>query len=97
MRPVDIADRVESLILELADNAEQRKLARIILRNRFAHPEIGATSPRQRGAAFASYRPPPPSIGSGQRTGSRCARCGWSARSHDIDGLRSDCDGYVAS
>lgn len=99
MTPAEIADRCEELILELADNAAQRRYARIILRNRFSHPEIGATSPRERGADLASYRPPPPSTGdnAANRASRPCARCGKARALHDLDGERTDCDGYVGA
>jgi hypothetical protein len=94
MTPAELANQVEALID--AQPPEVARYARIILRNRLAHPEIGV-SPRRRGAELSSYRSPPPSTGdcAANREPRPCYRCGSTRARHDIDGQRWDCDGYL--
>lgn len=72
-----------------------RQAARRTLINRLKHPEAG-------GHPESAPPPPPPSTGNNyanraNQAGRVCMRCGWGRGSHDIDGLRNDCDRYIPS
>lgn len=90
MTPTEVADEVDRLLVARLPKLSDRTQAMRIIRRRMAHPERGAHP-----SEF--YIPPPPSTGdcAANRAGQMCAQCGWQRSSHDIDGQRKDCDGFV--
>jgi len=83
-----IALELEQLIREI-NPAADRDVVRQRLIRRLKHPELGG-EPQVAGDVHPKAEGYNASI-----TGPVCACCGFSRRSHDVDGERIDCNGYV--
>lgn len=90
-----VAREVEELLRGMTDNVE-RYHARQLIRRRLAHPEVvGLSGGPPHLESEATIHPKAGSRLAAHEGGPICAQCGWPRRSHDIDGERLDCDGYV--
>ncbi len=89
----ELVDVIEWMITQLHTEADRAK-ARLILQRRLQHPEIDANN-----AQISHHDGPVIHPKSGGRLaahdGGPVCVCGNRRSSHDIDGQRNDCDGYV--
>lgn len=88
--PEALADHIEGLIRDLPTEKDRLNARRLLLR-RLKHPECGG-NPQ---AVSVSAVHPKSAGWNASAMGPICAACGFARRSHDIDGQRRDCDGYV--
>lgn len=96
MTPGELADKVERMIRGLPTEADRAK-ARLILKRRLNHPEVGAYPEHAENGTSRGIHPKSGGRQAAHEGGPLCARCGWSRRAHDIDGESAQCDGYVAA
>ena len=88
--PEGIGQALHVMLLRL--KGPEREKARRMIARRMQHPEMGAqpqSTPEKYIHPATNYR------SYANEVDSMCATCGNPRRSHDIDGQRVDCDGYV--
>jgi hypothetical protein len=88
-------DQIERIIGRLPTEGDRAKV-RLLLLRRLKHPEMARC-----GVGLSAWPQEsdvhPKSTGriAAHTYGPTCCRCGNLRRTHDIDGLRPDCDGFV--